>query len=356
MFTRPGFLTREFNAGKINSYVHPFRLYMFVSVLFFTFFFMVAEEETDKALTTFRSSKITSGLVEKLNEGSFPQDTAVYVYNGRGLIAALENRGVEHADSLISVTRLFTSLELDWVAMPRILLDTCCTKQYPTGSELDEIRQIQDLLAADSLQAGEEYGVDLIPGMTIYNENQLTAEKIEACMKFQADSLKGELTPVYRWSQRAEESDALRENSLAAYMIGQLSKWTPLYMMFLLPLFAWLLKKAYRKKHMPYMWHFAHAVHLNTLFLILLPLPLAYALTAFDWQTLSLAPGVDIAFGLFAIAVFAYMLWSLHTVYRDGWIRTFLKTLLVIVIFTILSFLFAGIAIVSLLMEVSKQV
>lgn len=356
MFTRPGFLTREFNAGKINSYVHPFRLYMFVSVLFFTFFFMVAEEETDKALTTFRSSKITSGLVEKLNEGSFSQDTAVYVYNGRGLIAALENRGVEHADSLISVTRLFTSLELDWVAMPRILLDTCCTKQYPTDSELDEIRQIQDLLAADSLQAGEEYGVDLIPGMTIYNENQLTAEKIEACMKFQADSLKGELTPVYRWSQRAEESDALRENSLAAYMIGQLSKWTPLYMMFLLPLFAWLLKKAYRKKHMPYMWHFAHTVHLNTLFLILLPLPLAYALTAFDWQTLSLAPGVDIAFGLFAIAVFAYMLWSLHTVYRDGWIRTFLKTLLVIVIFTVLSFLFAGIAIVSLLMEVSKQV
>ena len=44
MFTRPGFLTREFNAGKINSYVHPFRLYMFVSVLFFTFFFMVAED------------------------------------------------------------------------------------------------------------------------------------------------------------------------------------------------------------------------------------------------------------------------------------------------------------------------
>ena len=24
MFTRPGFLTREFNAGKINSYMHPF--------------------------------------------------------------------------------------------------------------------------------------------------------------------------------------------------------------------------------------------------------------------------------------------------------------------------------------------
>lgn len=34
MFTRPGFLTNEFNDGKINSYVHPFRLYMCISVVF----------------------------------------------------------------------------------------------------------------------------------------------------------------------------------------------------------------------------------------------------------------------------------------------------------------------------------
>lgn len=44
MFTRPGLLTCEFNAGRINSYMHPFRLYMCVSVVFFTVIFMLTSE------------------------------------------------------------------------------------------------------------------------------------------------------------------------------------------------------------------------------------------------------------------------------------------------------------------------
>ena len=42
LFRKPGFLTREFNAGKINSYVHPMRLFMFISCLFFLFTFSLA--------------------------------------------------------------------------------------------------------------------------------------------------------------------------------------------------------------------------------------------------------------------------------------------------------------------------
>ena len=47
LFTRPGFLTREFNAGKINSYVHPLRLFMFLSCLFFLFFFALIPSSLD---------------------------------------------------------------------------------------------------------------------------------------------------------------------------------------------------------------------------------------------------------------------------------------------------------------------
>ena len=44
LFRRPGFLTSEFNAGKIVSYVHPMKLLMFITVLFFLFFFSIAGE------------------------------------------------------------------------------------------------------------------------------------------------------------------------------------------------------------------------------------------------------------------------------------------------------------------------
>ncbi len=47
LFTRLGFLTREFNAGKINSYVHPLRLFMFLSCLFFLFFFALIPSSLD---------------------------------------------------------------------------------------------------------------------------------------------------------------------------------------------------------------------------------------------------------------------------------------------------------------------
>lgn len=47
LFRRPGFLTTEFNAGKIVSYVHPMKLLMFISLLFFLFFFIMVGKELD---------------------------------------------------------------------------------------------------------------------------------------------------------------------------------------------------------------------------------------------------------------------------------------------------------------------
>ena len=70
MFTRPGFLTNEFNAGKINSYVHPFRLYMCVSVVFFAIFFMVAGDRTGTALTLMSTNEVPKSLLQKFRQGS----------------------------------------------------------------------------------------------------------------------------------------------------------------------------------------------------------------------------------------------------------------------------------------------
>lgn len=41
LFVRPGFLSKEFIAGKINSYVHPLKFYMCVSIIFFSFILVI---------------------------------------------------------------------------------------------------------------------------------------------------------------------------------------------------------------------------------------------------------------------------------------------------------------------------
>ena len=48
LFRKPGFLTNEFNAGKISSYVHPLRLFMFISAVFFLFFFALVPSDPNK--------------------------------------------------------------------------------------------------------------------------------------------------------------------------------------------------------------------------------------------------------------------------------------------------------------------
>lgn len=40
LITRPGFLAKEYNAGKRESYYHPARMYVFISFVFFLFFSM----------------------------------------------------------------------------------------------------------------------------------------------------------------------------------------------------------------------------------------------------------------------------------------------------------------------------
>ena len=124
--------------------------------------------------------------------------------------------------------------------------------------------------------------------------------------------------------------------------MGGLSKWTPFYMMFLLPLFAALLNLFYRRKQMPYMWHFVHAIHLNTVFLILICIPLvplfAYGLDDLmaAGQTLNTAQLNSLRITLvgFPVAMFLYLLMSFRTVYRQGWGKTTLKAVLFYVLFT----------------------
>jgi len=146
------------------------------------------------------------------------------------------------------------------------------------------------------------------------------------------------------------ETDELQKQLFVNDLVGGLSKWTPFYMMFLLPLFAALLKLFYRRKQMPYMWHFVHAIHLNTVFLILICIPLvplfAYGLDDLmaAGQTLNTAQLNSLRITLvgFPVVMFLYLLMSFRTVYRQGWGKTTVKAVLFYVLFTAIASLLAA--------------
>jgi hypothetical protein len=257
MFTRPGFLTNEFNAGKINSYVHPFRLYMCISVVFFTLFFMIASDKANQALQAVSSLNINDEIVAQLKSSATLPDTCMYVYQGPELVKAFQERGVEKAEELFKVQQLDDRFSLSYVQMPRIVADSCLHETTLRQKDLTTILNLKKVKG--------EYLDNLIA------EEEITSESLQAARHFQVDSTGTALTPVYEWKEdHSDEAQQLRQESFLNHLLGDLSKWTPLYMMFLLPLFAWLLQGMFRKSKFPYMWHFVHAIHLNTVFLILI--------------------------------------------------------------------------------------
>ena len=361
MFRRPGLLTCEFNAGKINSYVHPFRLYMFISVIFFTIFFMFASDIARRSVReiALQPHHLPDTVLVQLRAGHMRPDTCVYMYDGSGFAEMLELKKVP-TDDLIAVTPVFGSKHgISVVEMPHMLLDSCLYRTELAKDDLDNINVAKQTIASCiQSQQNVETEEDLLDAeldrlgshldmREAVGENRLSgfdlegydAEILERLLEF--DTAR---TPVYDWRRRKMDPEQMQEHwhqeSFVNNMLADLSKWTPLYMMFLLPLFALLLKAAYRKQRMNYMQHFVHAVHINSFFLVLVSIPVAIMIYSVEMQS-GINGMISWSFKIFFALIFIYMLLSSRTVYREGWFKTVMKTLLVFGGFSLLALILA---------------
>lgn len=369
LFRRPGFLTSEFNAGKINSYVHPFRLYMFISVIFFTLFFMAASGSAEAQMHKERygSYRFSEQMFDALRSGRVGADTCIYIHDGVGLAEMLEVHGIG-SDTLLRITPLESRHGLARVELPRMLLDSCLyvTKLSEKDSlnfaiarqALADAEQTSDAEQPEQLAAEGEAGAEAPDEGTDTQEAEFGPElKLELGTETQEDpydwaepsaieALRGfdpGRTPVYDWRKAQSQSERLErmnQQTMVNNVLAQLSKWTPLYMMFLLPLFALLLAWSYRRCRMNYMQHFVHAIHINCFFLIVVSVPAFLLIFSFDPES-DLSFSGNVVLGFFAL-VFLYMLVSSRTVYRRGWWRTLFKTLWIFLFFTLMAGLIAA--------------
>lgn len=357
LFTRPGFLTTEFNAGKINSYVHPFRLYMCISVVFFAVFFMLVGERVND-FNALNDGRLRRSVVERLRTPAAAADTTVYLYQAPRLVKTLSLRfGLKEADSLVRYQPIDNPYGLSRATLPRLLVDSCFSLTDIAPQDWDYIRKSRALknLNIENWIDGRDYGPDNVVAIRAFRVDSTRTQTADG-----TDSLVLRPQQVYLWTDNAEkdaETDELQKQMFVNDIVGSLSKWTPFYMMFLLPLFAALLKLFYRRKQMPYMWHFVHAIHLNTVFLILLCIPLVplFAYGIDDMlaarQTLNNVQQnfLHITTIGFPVAMFSYLLVSFRTVYKQNWVTTTLKAVLFYVVFTVIATLLAAVLLLWLL-------
>lgn len=270
LFRRPGLLTLEFIAGKVNSYVHPLRLFMFISALFFLAVALFIPENVDivlgpreKQLAELRDPDMIRTLqLAREEEGDYDplwRDTTVWVAGARE-----EFRGMEEIAAVID----------------------------RPGHDTMRVRIPGFLLEEGYLVAA--------PGDSIY---------------WSCDS---PLRPEP--SKLDSEVQDLRRERIYAHIIGWFSKWLPVILLLFIPLFALILRLSFRRRRMCYMGHFVTALHLHSVQLILVFILLLGA----QWIE---RPGY---YTLLLLGIYlTHMVFTFHRVYGDGWAKTAFKALLV---------------------------
>lgn len=335
LFTRPGFLTNEFNAGKIASYVHPFRLFMFVSVIFFTVFWGLVSGRVDRIVAGMDLGW-PSAVVDRMRSGQMQADTTVWLYRGDRLLEQLATSGIPSPERIIVLTEQDEDdLYLCRARVPSELLGTCLRakplSEYRETSELDMVLEVLAGVSPDSL--------DLDIGDQV--REAVRSGEVSA------------QTLVYGWEKTENSENRLRRDAFISMILGDLSKYTPFFMLFSMPVFALFVRRAFRRDRKPYMAHFVCSLHINTVFLILVSVPLSvflfdlkYALAEGGMQDSGL---LKWTIWLTAAAIFGYMVVAFRNVYRRRWVVSVLRAVQVFLLFSLLALIVAASLVIGLL-------
>lgn len=273
LFRRPGFLTREFNAGKINSYVHPLRLFMFLSCLFFIFAFSLLDDW-----------KKMQAHTEEMAEWEVLKNT-------------------EEAGSWTSYETVMAQSGLEDTVIWTVT-DTAMLSSYKPMLRLLE-SPYQDTFRVQLAQV-------------IFQEEFQAWEESDSIFVLEKDSVHQAQVDVTK-KQKRELKDLRSEWQYNRLVSWYSSNW-PLIALLLIPIFALLLMLFFRKEKLGYMSHLVFALHLHSVLLIISAVMLILL-----WQGCHLGA----IYGLLWIYFLVYSIIAVRRVYsRSSWGKAILKTFL----------------------------
>jgi hypothetical protein len=281
LFLEPGLLTNEYLAGRRAQYLHPVKMYIFISFVFFVLFFKSAEHD------------ITEVKRNKQSEQKVSEKAKTAIDKG---ISANKNLTAEQKKVLAESIKTYVP-------------DTL-TKQINADLEKDAKKNKTNNVANDG--GFVFYGDDNINKFATYDDYLAAQAKTPAVKR--DNMLERYLVKKnYDWrSQGKKATEVLMEG---------FEHNAPKMMFLLLPLFAVILKLAFWKNHKLYVEHLIYAIHLHCfLFLFLIATMLLNFILPASWDVV-----VSIIQTLTKITIIWYLYRSLRVVYtRSRW-RTISK-------------------------------
>ncbi len=324
LFFRPGRLTVEHINGRIVRYIHPFRLYLVSSLVFFLVLSFLSLQLVRRALdddeaaavvaTTDRAAELDASIAE-LEESL--SDTTLTGEARATLQTEIDEltsrRQALRADSLAAAV---ASLDSAIIALDRALADSATPGTVRGALEVNRstlqrrrdvaVTQQQGLAEAGDTVVADTDSRDtdqpVLRAVFGWDENPPTVNPpgppaVDSALANQIRRL-GDMTP----RQAAETITAT------------FFDYVPIMMFVLLPVFAGVLKLLYIRRRRYYAEHFVFLLHVHSFVFFLLTIMLLLRGRTGQW--------VEPVLGFWLIA---YIYIAMMRVYGQGWIKTFVK-------------------------------
>ena len=376
LFRRPGFLTNEFNAGKIVSYMHPMKLNMFILVIFFTIVIFMGEKVVDEQFT---QSNISGYIQENLALDSqyfSGKDTTIFFIGNPYLLEDYPDIFTikKRLSGKHSVKKLSNGEKVQIPELPEEAYAGNESSLARGVMKIGEDMRMNAFYTYDDEQTGHDTILLSLPvvflrdrivlegDMTVpsYMFDKAGVDKKDfnrgadyagiaaiaktldmAAVSNSLDSaeiaeIKRELesaTLAYFYKVTTERrytkinSDNAVKRSYFDEFLSLSKSWLPLIILLTIPFMAFILKVIYRKKKMNYMSHFVFSLHFcAALFIALFVVLLLLSFASFIPSTL--------LFKGYMAFLFIYFIIASHTVYSGtGWVKSFLKSLFVLLLY-----------------------
>ncbi|MDB5126086.1 DUF3667 domain-containing protein [Mucilaginibacter sp.] len=291
LFLKPGHLTNEYLLGRRAQYLHPVKMYIFISLVFFVFVFQGNKSENKKVKNNRQSAQ------KGIDNAKNAIDKGIY---------ANTNLTAQQKKVLSEKIKAFVPDTLAKEINADMKKDSSKLKVRQTDDEDGFTIYGDDKL--DKFKTHEEY---------VANQAKLPADKRDNWLEAYIAKKN------YDWKSQGKNGKEV--------LIEGLKHNAPKMMFLLLPLFAVILKLAFWKNHKYYVEHIIYTIHLHCyLFLFLTLIMLLNLILPESWDTF-----IDWVKFFAIITIIWYIYRSLRVVYNRSRWRTVSKMVGVSIMYTI---------------------
>jgi hypothetical protein len=313
LLLRPWKLTNDFNAGRRARYVHPLRLYLIASIIFFLVARALDLQSPGAIELTAQDREELVANLSKLTGPDSPltpeqreqvEAARAKLSEGQGALSEQER------DELKKAFRAFLKSNLRKTLKPE--------ERAAVASAIARIPKIPD--PPTDAKPGDPPADPTAPGISPASPKPRKHDPIH----FTMGPDDGTKTPFEGWMEKQIKEKIGEDGSNARLFLDTLRSNIPVMMLCCIPLFAFVLKILYIRKRRYYVEHLVYALHIHTFLYVGVIVTSLLAMGADRWR-----PWLSgLIIGVFSCAIFVQIFLSIRHVYGQGWFFTMFKFLL----------------------------